>query len=473
MSSYLQLTTQVLPAIAVPGSLYPQDKPNLAQSENNPDYLCDVYMEALRRWELPLWLHKGTLGMQDAGRKYLPQDPAEEDVDYKRRLCRSVLYGVYSRVVKVLRSLPFIDPVVTKNIPPELEDLRKSCTDAGLTIEELGQQLMQDMIDRGLCHFMVDYPEAPAGLNAQQERDLGLMPYFARIDPLNVISWDIEKGQLLQLCVYDCVYVDKGKFGKELKHRITVYSPDLTEVYEFQGQGWSVIDTKPNYMGYITLVTAYGNQEGEMSGSPVLEEMAWLNLCHWQKLSDLNNIEHVVNVPFLLGTGFAENELEEVAVGVNAMVTTTAENAKLTYVEHSGNGIQWSQISIDKLEKRMIAMGADPLTQQATSRQTAFAKGVDTGQSMSIMTAMVNNLSQAFTKGYEIAAEWMEIEAKDVDVVVGEGIDLSLDAADAAELRTLAEKGFLSVEFNQIEEAESRNYDSSYRWIATKRSNSP
>ena len=104
------------------------------------------------------------------------------------------------------------------------------------------------------------------------------------------------------------------------------------------------------------------------------------------------------------------------------------------------------------IEKRMVQMGADIITQTSVARQTAFAKAVDTGQSMSILEAVVQDVSNAMEIGYTLIAEMLqETIPEDFEVIIGEGIELSRSPEDAQFLKELAMEGFLRIEDFQFE----------------------
>ena len=430
-----------------------------------------AYQELMARWELPLYLMGGTLAMRKAKRKYLPQEPGEEDSLYEARLKRTILYGIYSKTIRTLASIPFIDPIICENVPQTLEYLKTSCTDNGESLAEFAQQLLEDALNLGIAHFLVDFTRIPdiENMNLAEERALGARSYFARIDPVNILGWVFDiTGRLAQIRIYEYATIQGEDFSEVHEHQVRVITPTEFTLYRLRNvkikdkrgsaketQAWVADEPIPNPLGFIPLVTFYGNKDGEpMRATPVMEELAWLNLRHYQKLSDLDNIEHVANTPFLFAKGFEADELEDVVVGVNSLVSTTSEQADIKYVEHTGAAINASQNSIKELEKRAVVMGADFLAQTATSRQTAYAKSVDTGKTLSVLQAIVNNLSEALAKGYKIAGSWEQLtpeETEELNINVGEGIDLSLDDNDIAHLKTLADEGYLTVESLQFE----------------------
>ena len=217
-----------------------------------------------------------------------------------------------------------------------------------------------------------------------------------------------------------------GEWGYEEREAVRVIYPDRHEIWvEYEEDRFELEEVIPNGLGQIALVTIYGNKKGFMTSRPPLEDLAWLNLRHYQKLSDLDHIEHVANVPILVATGVQDGEMDGIEIGPNRLINMSGENAKLAYVEHSGAAIAASQKSLEKLEERMAAMGADLIIRKSVDRQTATARLLDSSESVSILQVMVNNLERGLEEAYEWAGKWLNIVADDVVVSIGNFLDSS------------------------------------------------
>lgn len=419
--------------------------------------LSDWYL-MYKRWEVIIHLNGGTLVMREASTKYLPKEEGETDTIYQNRLDRSVLYGAYSRTVKSLSALPFITPIQFRDLPPSLEYLKTAADGTDQDIESLGQELTQDIIDFGKCHILVDYPQVDVPLRAGEEKERDIRPYFVRISPLNLIRWKTErigsKEVVTEVSIYeDTVIQDPdNEFSEKLVRQVRIISPTSIRVLKLddpvKGQKAPITYTEeiyPNTLGVVPLVTIYGSKTGTMQSSPMLEELAWLNIRHWQKQSDLDNIEHVANVPFALATGVDEGELAGVVIGSHMMLKMTSENANIRYVEHSGAAIGASQHSMKMLEDRMVAMGADLLAAKTSTRQTAYSADINNTKSVSILEGLVRKLEFGFNKAFEYAGMWMKVVAK-VSVDIGESLNLSLDANEMSNLIGMLEKEIISPE---------------------------
>lgn len=447
----------------LPRFIKDEQTPRIANG-SGPATPSQDYIEMMARWELPMHLMGGTLAMRAAGKQFLPQEPGESNDLYDKRLKRSILHGIFSRTIKTLAAIPFIDPIIMRDLPKELEYLDEAATDDRQSMAEMAWEVMTDALVYGVGYILPDMPAVPDAdkLSLKQERELNIRPYLARIDPTKLLGWRIEEGVLTQVRIYDYETTQNDDFTETSQHIVRVITPESfttwrrvqsinpkTRASEFK---WVADTPITNSLGRVELIPVYGNKDGaQMRATPTLEELAWLNLRHYQKVSDLDNIEHVANVPFLLGTGFPESELDSLEVGSHTVISTTEIDADLKYVEHQGHAIPYAQASITALEEKAQSMGADFLMQSATGRQTAYAKSVDTGKSLSILQAIINNLSAGLSKAVRAAGDWIQVDASKASVKVGEGIDLSLDSNDMAYLRELTKDGLLSVQDLQYE----------------------
>jgi len=419
--------------IDVPGIYLPDYKP---KSRKPPTVAtpCHEYNEMMEAWELPEALMGGTRELRKDQQKWLPQEPKEDLYGYYNRLGRSVLYNAYGRTVTTLAGLPFESPVAVENIAPELEYLIEDADSMGSDLTNFAFSLLKDEVNRGITHILVDMPAVEGKITLKQQKDYKIRPYFSYISPLNLISWSYEKVggviNLTEIRIKEEVY-EKVGWGEVEHEQIRVITPESFDIYrEFEEKGkevWKLIESIPNNLGYIPLVTIYGNRDDFMTATPPMEDLAWLNLRHYQKLSDQDNIIHVASVPILYGSGFDDGEMTGIGIGPNTLLTNSKADAKLQYVEHSGAAIGAAETSLQRLEERMAAQGADLIIRKSVDRQTATSRKIDQSESISLLQIMINNLESGIQKAIEIAGDWLKIDGSGSVVNIGD----SLDAGEA------------------------------------------
>ena len=92
-------------------------------------------------------------------------------------------------------------------------------------------------------------------------------------------------------------------------------------------------------------------------------------------------------------------------------------------------------------------MGAEALTPRGTStRETGVAKTLDNTKATSILQQLVEALERGIEEGFSYAGEWMDVDASQTKVNIGDKISLTTDANIAAHLIGLAQNGNMSME---------------------------
>lgn len=413
------------------------------------------YEDMMGKWELVDALAGGTQVMRSESTRWLPKEPKETNIAYHNRLNRTFLFGAYSRTIKALAGLPFSRSTVVEGLPEELKYIKSDCDSTGRSLTNFAHNLLTDQLHYGIAHFIVEMPYFDKRLTLEEQSKFKVRPYFVRVDPKDIIGWKVERHYGLEYLagvkIKEKVY--GGEWGEKEITQIRVCTPESYTIYRAdEKDNWQVYTSIDNQLGYVPLVTVYGNRTGFMQGEPALSELAWLNLQHYQQSSDLNNIMHVANVPFLFGRGFDEGDMEGVEIGPNRLIINSDSSSDISYVEHSGAAIGKAMEALEKLEERMAALGADLIIRKSVDRQTATSRKIDQSETISLLQMMVNNLEAGIYKGINISADWMDVNVDNIIVDIGESIDVaqSPNGIDIM-LNMLVDRSGLSVEDVQAE----------------------
>src|SRR5690606_21224341 len=80
-----------------------------------------AYLASIEAVETCRAVYGGTRAMREAGDRFLPRFPLEEDDAYEDRLARAVLYNAFKRTVKGLAGMAFRkDPQLEDDVPVEI-----------------------------------------------------------------------------------------------------------------------------------------------------------------------------------------------------------------------------------------------------------------------------------------------------------------------------------------------------------------
>lgn len=401
------------------------------------------YQKMLAKWELPIDLLGGTPAMRDKGTRWLPKEPNESVEAYNLRLKRTVLFNIYKQTVEQLVGNAFNRNVEVNGLPEELEYLEWNINGEGQSITELASKLFYDNLVFGKSHTYTDFPAVDtSGMNYAEYKAAGYKPHIMRISPLSVIGWktDYNNGfeRVNNVRIKDTVVEQDDNFEEKYVSYVRLIEEDRIRVYKSEGS-MAAINTTPAYssgqyeliadyentLGEIPLGCSYSNKKATFVAEPTLEDLAWLNLLHYQSSSDQRNILHIARVPFLLGVGFEDEEVQNITLAANRMVLSTNKDANIKYVEHTGKAIEAGNKDLKDIEEQAAKSGANILFSKSVSRQTAEARRIDRVESLNTVQTILRSIEQQLEQAFYVAARWLDIDTN-FDVSVNIGTDLEM-----------------------------------------------
>jgi hypothetical protein len=357
----------------------------------------------------------GTKAMREVGERYLPRLAAETVANYNARRGRSTLFNAFKKTVADMTGRVFAKPIVLgKDVPAELVEYVENIDLAGRHLNVFARDIFYDCLQPGIGYILVDAPPAPMRTDGLKPtlgdyQAAGWRPYLCYVPVENLTGWKSEVVDgvetLTQVRIKECVSEPDGDFAEKTVDQIRVLYPDRWETWRKNPQSnkWELHEGGPNSLGKITLAPIYLNRSGFMQGEPPLQDLADLNVAHWQSQSDQRNILTVARVPVLFGSGIeAETVLE---IGASSMVRVSNPDAKLTYVEHTGAAIGAGDKDLQNLTFQMQSMGLQLLVDNPG--QTATGEMRDDVKENSALAHMVAALQDALEQSFGFLAEYM------------------------------------------------------------------
>lgn len=424
-----------------------------------------AYQEMEQARKLPRTLTGGTAAMREAGREYLPQEPAESPDNYANRLSRSVLFNVYGQAVGDLTGKVFSKPVHPQDdVPEDIKSWLENIDLAGSDLNTFAKKVFEDAF-HGVSYILVDYPRLTTGGTLEEERKAGARPYCVHVPCQNLIGWKSARingvETLTQVRIRETGVEDDGEWGEKIVCRVRVLNLKAVDngdprchfaVYEKDksDKGQETWKANPDLSGvmsisFIPIVPVYTQRTGFMAGKPPLEDLADLNCLHWQKWSDANQIEHVASVPILFWSGYNETDGGAVAeIGPNKMLKSTSENARLAFVEHTGAAIGSNRESMKDLEDRMAKVALDPMVTRP-GNVTATATSVDTAKASCPLQAWAWELQDSLERMLQCMGAWVGKNPEECGGInVNSDFGLAVTDMTLAELTQAYQAGLLS-----------------------------
>lgn len=256
------------------------------------------------RWHRAGSLLAGTEEMRRAEQTYLPMFPAESDTNYQRRLSMATLTNFYRKSAYGMIGNIFREEMaVDSGLPEEiLEDIDRR----GTNIHKFAQDLAFSLLTNGVQSVMVDHPEVKSPLTFKDELDGKIRPYafMPKADSIIAVYEQLVNGEAVPIYVSRfeprLALTDEGyKFfqdiiviERDLETGATVY-----RLYQQNAEGGEYSATAdkegPITFPRVPLVIGYSNpleRETTYCCRPMLDDIAFKNIQHWQFASSQDNI---------------------------------------------------------------------------------------------------------------------------------------------------------------------------------------
>ena len=352
-------------------------------------------------WLLIEQLLKGTRGIRQGHRKFLPQFPREADESYDVRLSKAVLSPFYKRLELLLAGMLTRKPV-------RLTDVSDQVTEQLFDVDLQGNDLQTWFFNT--ARIALRYGHVGVLVDAPRAGESG-RPYWITISPRELLGWRTEiadgKQRLTMLRIAETVTVPDGKYGEKDVERVRVLTPGAYEIHEKDEKGdYKIVDEGRTSLSEIPFAVAYANRTGVMESIPPLDDIAELNLQHYQVSSDLSNILSVSAIPLLAIYGFPQSA-EEISAGASEALALP-ESARSEYIEPSGNSFDAQFKQLEQIENKINGLGLAAVLGAKLVGESAEAKRIDRSQGDSTMMVIAQQMQDLIDNCLRFHAEYLQ-----------------------------------------------------------------
>ena len=352
-------------------------------------------------WGLIEALLGGTYKIRKGHRKFLPQEPREQDLSYDNRLQRSVLAPYYVRLERMLAGMLTRKPVRLNDVS---DQIREQLFDVDLQGNDLNTWLYNTSriaLRYGHVGVLVDAPKA--GDNGR--------PYWVAVSPRDIIGWRVEiadgKQQLTQLRLTEKIMIPDGLYGEKEIEQVRVLTPGAFEIHQKDQKGdFRVVDEGRTSLSEIPFSVAYSNRTGVLESIPPLADIAELNLQHYQVQSDLSNQLHISAVPMLAIFGFPQSA-EEISAGPGEALALP-EGSSAQYIEPAGNSYDAQFRRLEQIASQINELGLAAVLGAKLVGETAEAKRIDRSQGDSTMMVVAQQVQDMIDNCLRFHADYLQ-----------------------------------------------------------------
>ena len=409
----------------------------VGRNDTDPSKRSQLVQTMEPAWETIDLCVGGTAALRADSRKYIPQEPREDNEAYNRRIFHATLPPFLTRLASQAAGV-----ILRKGIQVEGDDFWtdwiKDVTGDGTTLDEYARTILITSFLHGHHSTIVDFPDGEAANNLAEERAQFRRPYLVPVHPRQILGWRTAgtswSSALSQVRIHETVILNDdnvGRFGEEITDQIRVLEPGRYEIWrpltprttlpannQIPGPtSWELHKSGTTSLDRIPLVTVYSNRRGNLLSTPPLLEIAHLVIAYAQRFCDYHHSIHVGASPILTFLGLDDTDLKDGTAGLsvnNAVLLPLGGDAK--YVEPTSDAFDAQLKCLAALEDQISRLGINTLTQQNLTNAAAESRRLDRIDNDSIMAVIAGDLERAIREIFDIASAYNGIEPPEVSI---------------------------------------------------------
>lgn len=420
---------------------------------NDPSTTSLAHDFMMPKWSRIETLLGGTDAMREAGQTYLPQHEQESDSNYDERLNSTTLFNMLELTLDSLVGQPFSSEIqLDESAPDPIKDILKDVNLQGDNVTVFSREWFREAMAKSFAHVLIDMPvkrEREDGRQRTREDDMREQrrPYWVLVSPENVLAIhaETENGQekLTHVRIKED-FVERNGFTEQIVERIRVLEPGSFEVFEKRRVSknskkfkWVNVDGGTTGLDFVPFLTFYANRTSIQTGKPPLEDLAHLNIRHWQSTSDQINVLTVARFPMLAVSGASDTSGGVMAIGPRQLLGTKDPQGRFYYVEHTGKAISAGRQDLVDLEDMMASYGAEFLKRRP-GNMAATNRALNSAEATSALQDAAIRFNDALNRAIKITAAWLGLDGE-ADEVATVNTEFGLGGIDDATVKSLLE----------------------------------
>lgn len=408
---------------------------DIADGSDRPDIGRPALGNMREACDLPDTLFGGNRAMRKRSETYLPKEEKETDANWKIRISRSTVFPFYRDTLCDLAARPFGREIAWEDAEPgpKFTEFLRDMDGTGKSLTVFARDTLLNAMHRGMDHVLVNTEAIGTGENDQLSRNRRV--YAKRIDALSMLdirdAIDETGRKRVTYCRFvTCRVVKSDDWQQESEVVIVELDKGITIKGKEAGSGWRREWTfdresrkwmggpktsfEPGNRG-IPLFTIYTQQTGPYAAEPVMEDLAWVNLAHYQSRSDHAHVMRIARLITLVTLGWKDrNPGDPMAkseptptLGPLSRISNADPDAKTFFLEPSGKSIELSFQDMAHLADECKRLGARHEAGK-TGNVTARAVTVDDAKSVTNLQMFCVRLDVLLWQVIDAFAEWVK-----------------------------------------------------------------
>lgn len=413
----------------------------------------------------------GQDAVHEAGPLYLPKLRDQTDDEYKAMVKRATFYNATWRTVAGLVGMLFRKPP-QQETPEGLKDDLDDVTMKGTPLNTFVAEVTEESIEIGRVGILVDYPpivETGVVVTVARAKDNGLRPMMQIYKAETIINWKMRrianKTVLGMVVLTETVSIPKDEFKDEYETRYIVLDLEpftaLYRVRKFRiderGNDQLLETIRPLMNGQPMTSIPFFFINTETTEPPCQEppliDLVDLNLAHYRVTADYEHGCHFAGMPTPVISGYQiavpeqGKPAETFYIGSAKAWVFPDPDAKASYLEFTGQGLEALEKNLDRKESQMAILGARMIAQEKKVAETATTTAIHRTGENSILAAVALTVSLSIKRALEIFAAWAGSEGANIEYEINRDfMPASIDAQMLASLLKAYQSGAMSFE---------------------------
>lgn len=388
--------------------------------------------------------------------KYLTQEAKEPSEAYRDRLNRTAFDNRFKPAIAGHAGL-LSDFSLTEDTAPSIKEAKNNVDMQGSDLHAFWQECDFLALRDGWCGILVEYP--PANPSIQNNADFlqsGRRPYLVAVDRRDILNWHVEyvngAAVIKRVTICERRLEPDGLFGVKEQTYYRVLVPGtwyLFQIVESNGNWQAVpIEQGVTSLAVVPLVYYSVSETKLFEGLPPFLNLARLNVEHFQKRSQLNEVLRKCNLPVPVRKGLVKSavdlkNLPPLIIGPNSVLDIPADG-DFYFAEPSGSAIAATSSDLAKLEAAMDRVSLAFLVGGEGPQRTATEVVLDSAQTQSSLKLMAQRKASAAEQVFKLWTAYTG-EATSGGLNINESIlQLPLSPEQVDRIESLATQGFIS-----------------------------
>ena len=388
-----------------------------------------------------------------AQRRYLLRETKEPPQAYTERIQRTSFDNRFEPAIKDYAGLLSVFSL-NDDVAPSILENKGNIDQMGNDIWTFFNEADQMTLRDGWCGIMVEFP--PVDISIASQADLiarSRRPYLVAVDRRDILNWRYRyfggKPQLEQVTILERRLEPDGEFGCVESIYYRVLRPGEYFIYQIKNEKELIlVDSGITSLSEIPLVYYSVTESQLFSAKAPFLNLAKLNIEHYQKRSQLNEVLRKCNLPVPVRRGLIRTtedikKVPPLIIGPNS-VLDIPEGGDFFFAEPSGSAIASTRDDLKDLEAAMDRMTLNFLTSGETPQKTATEVLLNSTKTSANLKGVARRKESAIQQVFEFwVAYTLEIEAGTISMDESL-LQMPLSPEQVDKLESLAVQGLIS-----------------------------